>query len=291
MEKRTIILLSAPRCGSTAVLRMFQKHPDVGICDMNQGIGNCEPHFWNVAAKAIAGNPERLLRKMHHTLPNIKLPDDYTEDSMFNLWDSILEKQGPVVFDKSPFYLDNRDAMALLYKYIQRGKDVRIFAMIRDPRDAITSQYELFTAQYKGAAPKHHEKQWIYRYIHLEEIQKKIGFLPIFKYEDFSAAPSCYAPIIFNFCGIRHLPYTYDHIKPTHVGRRSASLYREIRRWKMSEQFKAHLVRYGYHDTDNNIVKELFRFIRMLPGNSYRVIVSLIKTWNIRYYMKNNDSI
>lgn len=289
MEKRTIILLCAPRCGSTAILKMFQKHPDVGICDVNQGVGNCEPHFWSIAAKAIAGNPDRLVRKMQNTLPNISLPDEYTEDSMFRLWDSILETQGPIVFDKSPFYLGNREAISLLYKYIQKGNDVRIFAMIRDPRDAITSQYELFTAQFKGISPKKHEKLWIDRYAHLEEIQNKIGYLPIFRHEDFSAAPSCYAPIIFNFCGVRHLPYTYDHIKPTSVGRKSASLYTGIRRWKMSKQFKEHLVKYGYQDIEDTIVKELLRFIRMLPGNISRVILSIVKTWNIRYYKKNSN--
>lgn len=287
MEKRTLILLSAPRCGSTAILRMFQKHPDVGICDLNQGIGNCEPHFWNIAAKAIEGNPDRLFQKMRTTLPHISLPDKYTEDSMFKLWDSILEAQGPIVFDKSPYYLGNREAMQLLCNYIQKGNDVRIFAVIRDPRDAITSQYELFTAQFKESSPKIHEELWIDRYTHLEEIRKSIGYLPIFRYEDFSAAPSCYAPIIFNFCGIRHLSYTYDHIKPTNIGRKPASLYPGIRRWKMSKPFKQHLEKYGYLDKGENIIIELLRFFKMLPGNMYRVIVSIVKIWNIRYYKKN----
>ncbi len=287
MEKRTIILLSAARCGSTAVLRMFQRHPDVGICSVNQGVGNCEPHFWSTAAKAIAGDSERLLIKMRNTLPNVSLPYDYTENSMFKLWDSILERQGPIVFDKSPFYLDSRDGINLLYKYIQKGNDVRIFAMIRDPRDAITSQYELFTAQHKWVSPKKHEELWIDRYSHLEEIQSKIGYLPVFRYEDFAAAPTCYAPIIFNFCGVRHLPYTYDHITPTNVGRKSTSLYPKVRQWKMGKEFKEHLVKYGYLDYKDNRVKKIFRFIRMFPGNMYRVILSVVKTWNLRYYKED----
>jgi len=32
MAKKTILMLSAKRCGSTAVFKMFQKHPEVGVC-------------------------------------------------------------------------------------------------------------------------------------------------------------------------------------------------------------------------------------------------------------------
>ncbi len=255
----------------------------MGICNANQSVANCEPHFWNTAVKAIAGNPEGLLKKMRITLPHISLPDEYTEESMFKLWDSILEIQGPVVFDKSPYYLDNREAMNLLYTYMQKGNDVRIFAMIRDPRDAITSQYELFTSQYKGPSPENHEELWIKRYAHLEGIKKKIGYVPVFRYEDLAAAPSCYAPIIFNYCGIRHLPYTYDHIRPTSVGRKTTSLFSRVRRWKMSKEFKEHLVAYGYLDKEANRVKGILRFVRMFPGNVYRVILSIVKRWKTRY--------
>jgi len=177
MEKRTIILLSAPRCGSTAVFRIFQKHPDVGICNENPCIFNCEPHFWSLAEKAIAGNPEKLNKKLSKILPTITLPDTYTVETVFALWESILEAQGPIVFDKSPYYLGNRNAMSLLHKYIQLGNDVRIFAIIRNPGDAITSQYELWASQFKIASPETRARIWLDQYTHLEELQKEFGHI------------------------------------------------------------------------------------------------------------------
>jgi hypothetical protein len=287
MGKRTLILLCPARCGSTAMLKVFQRHPDVGICHENPCVGNCEPHFWSTAAKAIAGKPDILIRKMENTLPHIPLPDEYTEESIFELWDKILNIQGPIVFDKSPFYLTNRDAVNLLYKYIQKGNDVRVFSLIRDPRDAITSQYELLTSQFEKNTLQKHEMIWLDQYTHLEEINKMIGFIPLFRYEDVAEAPSCYIPIILHYCGIRNLSYTYDHIKPVHIGRKATSLHFQVKKWKMSKTFKEHLMKYGYYDKNKNIVRDLLRFIRMLPGNTARLILSMIRTWNVRYYKKN----
>ena len=52
-KKRTIIMLSAKRSGSSAVFKIFQKHPDTGVCHVNQGIHYWEANFWNLAAEAI----------------------------------------------------------------------------------------------------------------------------------------------------------------------------------------------------------------------------------------------
>lgn len=286
MEKRTLILLSAPRCGSTAIHQMFQRHPDVGICCVDQSVKNVEPHFWNLAVKAIDGNPEPLISKLSITLPSIALPGKYTEETVFQLWDTIVEKQGPIVFEKSPYYLGNRGAMQLLYRYVKRGNDVRIFGLIRDPRDAITSQYELWTGHLKLSSPETRAKIWLNQYRHLEEMQKNFGYIPVFRYEDFSAAPSCYAPMIFNFCGLRNIPYAYDHIKPTNIGRKSATLNRDIRKWVMSNEFNNHLKKFGYLRAQESTIKQLLMFFTMLPGNIHRVILSIVKTYNIRYFKK-----
>ncbi len=287
MEKRTIILLSAPRCGSTAIFRIFQKHPDVGICDEDPTVFNCEPHFWSLAEKAIAGKPEKLEKKLHQTLPSISLPEKYTEKTVFALWDSILEAQGPIVFDKSPYYLGNRRAMELLHRYIQRGNVVRMFAMIRDPRDAITSQYELWASQFKIASPATRERIWLDQYAHLEELQMRIGYIPLFRYEDLAAAPACYVPMIFKHCGIRDFPYTYKHIMPVSVGRKSASLFPKVRRWKISESLKKHAEKYGYMYSEDKVMKRMVRFAVMFPGNVTRLISSKMSAHRIRRKIKN----
>ena len=159
MLKRTIILLCAKRSGSTALFRVFQKHPDVGVCHINQNIENWESNFWNRAAEAIAENSEPFISRFEANHPFLKIPKRFSEDTVFKLWDSILDELGPIIFDKSPQYLGNRKAFDLIYKYSQLGNDVRLFAIIRDPRDTITSQYELWNSYVESDSPQRRENK------------------------------------------------------------------------------------------------------------------------------------
>lgn len=266
-------MLSAKRCGSTAVFRMFQKHPDVGVCHVNQEIENWEPNFWNLAALAIDGYPLKFINRFTESHPFLKIPEIFTEDSVFEMWNSIIETLGPVVFDKSPQYLGNKKALELIYEYRNRGNDVRIFAFIRDPRDAITSQYELWNSCVENDSLEKREVHWLSKYTHLEELQTTYGHIPVFRYEDFSSVPNCYATMIYEYCGISSLRETYDHIKPTSIGRYSASLNRKIRRWCFSVEFVKHLSKYGYKTPQMNLIdrnlirikKAINRCSRMLP--------------------------
>jgi hypothetical protein len=240
--KKTIIMLSAKRCGSTAVFRMFQKHSDVGVCHINQQIENWEPRFWDLAGKALQGEKKPFIKRLKKSHPYLKIPKTFSEAEIFQLWDSILKRLGPIVFDKSPQYLGNRTALELIYKYKEIGNDVRIFAFIRDPRDAITSQYILFG----GDTPKKREARWLEKYYHLEELEQRFETIPLFRYEDFSQSPSFYAPLIFKLCGLLDYPHSYNHIRPINIGRYSLSDNPKIRTWKFSEEFIAHLKKYGY---------------------------------------------
>lgn len=241
-QKRTIIMLSAKRCGSTAVFRMFQKHSDVGVCHINQQIENWEPRFWDLAGRALQGEEKPFIDRLKESHPYLMIPATISEAEIFQLWDSILERLGPIVFDKSPQYLGDRTALELIYKYKELGNDVRIFAFIRDPRDAITSQYTLFGSD----SPKKRESRWLEKYNHLEELEQRYETIPLFRYEDFSQFPLCYAPILFKLCGLNNYSHSYDHIRPINIGRYSISDDSEIRKWKMSEEFIEHLKKYGY---------------------------------------------
>jgi len=251
--KRTIIMLSAKRCGSTAVFRMFQKHSDVSVCHINQLIENWEPRFWDLAGRALQGEKKPFVERLKKSHPYLKIPATFSEVEIFQLWDSILERLGPIVFDKSPQYLGNRTALELIYKYIELGNDVRIFAFIRDPRDAITSQYILFGKD----SPKKREARWLEKYRHLEELEQRYETIPLFKYEDFSQSPSLYAPMIFKLCGLSDYPHSYDHIRPTNIGRYSISDIPKIRKWKMSEEFIEHLKKHGYSIPQERKIKNL----------------------------------
>ncbi len=243
---RTIIMLSAKRCGSTAVFRMFQKHPNVGVCHVDRAIENWEPNFWNLAVKALHGDKEPFTIRFRKSHPFLEIPETFTEEAIFRLWDTILQHQGPILFDKSPQYLGNQEALELLQKYKSLGNDVRIFAFIRDPRDAITSQFEIWEGCPGNESPKSLEIAWLQKYNHLEELQISYEFISVFRYEDFSRAPVCYAPMIYNFCGLQDAHNSYSHIRPTSINRYSISLNSHIRKWQMSEEFKAHLLKYGY---------------------------------------------
>jgi len=154
-------MLSAKRSGSSAIFKIFQNHPDVGVCHINQNINYWEPNFWNLASEAINGNTKPFLdrfiyKEKSHSF--LKIPEQFTEQTVFDLWEQILDKLGPIIFDKSPQYLINDDALELLKKYIRAGNDVRIFGIIRDPKDTITSQYELWNQYVENDSPERRVK-------------------------------------------------------------------------------------------------------------------------------------
>jgi len=74
MKKKLIILLSAKRCGSTAIFNMFQKSKSIKIFNINQKIENWEIQFWNLGFQAINGNPMPFIKRMKKSLPFLQLP-------------------------------------------------------------------------------------------------------------------------------------------------------------------------------------------------------------------------
>ena len=270
MSKKTIIMLSAKRVGSTAIFNMFQKHPEVGVCHVNPEIENWEPNFWNLGAEAIQGHPDRFLARFKESHPFLDFPQKFTEESLFSLWDNILEELGPVVFDKSPQYLSNPAAFDLIAKYMQKGNDVKFFGVIRDPRDAITSQYELWKNFVKDVSPKSRELEWLRKYQLLESLQNNFADIPVFRYEDFSSAPLCYASMLYKHCEVAVIPETYAHIKPTSIGRYSASILPSVRAWKFSDEFVMHLKKYGYKIPQLNFFERAKISTRMFSDNIRR---------------------
>ena len=119
-------------------------------------------------------------------------------------------------------------------------------------------------------------KRWMPRQESLQEyLQNNFADIPLFRYEDFSSAPSCYAPMIFKHCGCAVIPETYEHIKPTSVGRYSASILPSVRTWKFSNEFVAHLRKYGYRIPQLSLLGRASISTRMLKHNTWREISSL----------------
>lgn len=249
---KTIILLSAKRCGTTALFKMMRKHPGVNFCSITKNPNNWEPGFWNNGYSALqSGKTEKFINRFQKNYSYLPVPHVTSKRILFDLWDAVLENRGPNIFDKSPQYLRSKGALDLILKYKAQGNDVRVIGLIRDPRDAITSQFRLWSKVYRQKtgtkdSPGRREKEWLLKYKNLEYIQSKIPGMFMMKYENFTRYPRLYLGLMCEYCGISYLPYTHQHIKPVSIGRYKVSKLPAVRNWEFSEEFKRHLLRYGY---------------------------------------------
>ncbi len=279
--KQITIMLSAKRCGSTAIFNLFQKHPDVKILNVDQEIINWEPQFWLYALKAIAGDPQDIKNfndRLKNTLgfEDSSIEQEYNEDLIFKIFDKILEKFGPNIFDKSPQYLNSRDALNLLSKYQKMRTDVKIviFAFIRHPLDAITSQHELWKQYTKEKSLAEREKNWLANYKNLEELQK-IMKIKLYKYEEFCSDPKKNTEDLMNYCGLRNMDFLSSHLKTISLGRYFVTPLKSIKNWKISNELKLHMKKYGYNMSNDEI--SLFQKIKIFLSSIKRIIVPLYR--------------
>ena len=215
-------MLSAKRCGSTAIFNLFQKHTDIKILHRQQKIINWEPQFWLYASRAIKGDFKKFNDRLYETLDFEKnsLKEKYDEESIFDIFDKILDKFGPVIFDKSPQYLGSKESINLLLKYKNNRPKINFifFAFIRNPLDAITSQHELWNKYTKENSLQKREKSWLEKYNHLEKIQKKIK-VKLYKYEEFCSNPKINTKELMNYCGLSYSDHLCTHLKKKSSGR------------------------------------------------------------------------
>lgn len=310
---RTIICFGAPRSGTTAMGHVFLRRPDVGICHPDQTREAWEPNFWHFAAAALENDESKLdghnrtigatplqqfVDRMRLMAPGVTVPLPLTEEGVFDLWDAILDKYGPIVFDKSPNYLGSELGMDLIRRYIDRGRDVRTFALVRDPRDAIASQYELWRDIQPERTPEVRERMWVDYYERLARFRAAIGEerCPIVRYEEFSSAPKHWLPLILSHCGLEDHPKSYAHIRRTSVGRYHWSRNPSIRKWKPGERIKTMAATFDYdldaapsrlerifwrrleraRQTAGKGAKLMMKRLRTLKGNAFKFLVQLL---------------
>ena len=256
MNKKIIILLSAKRCGSTAIFNLFQKHDDVKILHSNQNIINWEPQFWTYAIKAISGKVEEFNDRIQNTLGIDKcfLKKKYYAKCIFTIFDRILDKFGPIIFDKSPQYLGSEEAMRLLIKY-KNSRPMNqfvFFSFIRNPLDAITSQHELWSHYTQEKSLSARENSWLKKYNHLENLQKIIN-IKLYKYEEYCQNPKKYTKDLMNYCGLRYSDKLSSHLVSKSVGRYYVTPYKSIKKWKFKKELENHMKKYGYSKVNNDI--------------------------------------
>ena len=161
-------MLSAKRTGSTAVLKIFQKHKETSIFNQNQKIDNWESQYWSLASKAINGDTREFTERLKVSFPKVNVPKSFTENSIFELHDSILNLFSTHVFDKSPQYLGNEKCLDLLIKYSKSRGNVKFLSLIRNPLDAISSQHELWKNYTNEKNLELREDKWLKQYKHLD---------------------------------------------------------------------------------------------------------------------------
>ena len=270
MNKKTIILLAPKRTGTTAIFNVFKKHSQVKIAHHDQTIDNWEPQFWNLALKAINGEKKIFKDRLKKTFPDIKVSNNLNKEKIFKMWDEILKLYGPYIFDKSPQYLNDFKVLKLIHSYNKSRKNVKIFCMIRDPRDAITSQFELWNEYTMEDNLLKREKNWLKYFQNIEKF-KKIFFFPIFKYEDIALNKNKYFKKIFKHCKLKFEKDSFSQFKPVSLNRYNMVLHPKIKNWKLSVKMQKHLKKYGYKKVNFKIsyMEKIFflikNFKRVIP--------------------------
>ena len=264
MSKKSIFCFGAKRSGTTAIHQIFVKHPEVNIIHPNPNIDNFEPNFWNYAAAALHEDFNQLADsskekgwtpkqqfdfQVSTILPDVPPPNQLSKEMIFQLWETIISRYSPWVFDKSPKYLASPEGLNLLLEYSDL-EDVRVFGIVRDPRDVISSQHE----QWFKVAPqydiKHREEQWVSYYKRFEEFKRSMKErskdVPLIIYENLVKDPKYWVSQIFEHCGISYVKKAYKHLKPVSIGRFRRSKDKEIRGWEISDGMKQIGAKYGY---------------------------------------------
>lgn len=249
MNAKTIILLSAKRTGSSAFFKAFKSNPKVNCLLKRKDMDMIELNFWNSAFEAINGNQNNLKKILKKIDFNESLPTKFTKKKIFLLWEKILNKNGGIIFDKSPNYLNKYETLNLIDEFKKCGNNVIILGLIRDPRDAISSQHELWDKNLSInkliLKIKQREKKWLRQYENLEKFQSNLKF-KVYKYENLSRNKNKFFKEIFKTCNLNYNEKYTSHIKPTSIGRYSFTFYKSLKRWKFSNKFKLHLSKYGY---------------------------------------------
>ena len=276
--RKTIILLSSKRSGSTAIFKCFQKHSQVNIPHHDQKIENWEIQYWSLASLALQGNLDPLQKRLSISFPKIKIDfnKNINEKFIFNLWNEILDNNGGIVFDKSPQYLGDFKAMNLLKKFIINGNNVKILALIRDPKDTITSQFELWKEYTLNDSLEKREKFLVQQYQHLEKLQKENN-IPLYYYEKLSRNPIKYMTEIYNYCELPIENDTWSHLKPVSIGRYSTSIIINKKKWQFSDEFKEFLTKHNYLEEQLNYIQKIFLKILRIILEFKRLIPLKIK--------------
>lgn len=273
---KTIIMLCMYRTGSSTIYEVFRKHPEVGNCISRNEDLFFEPNYWNVASYALKGKDEIFKKRIARKFPYIILPKIITKSVVFKIWNTILKIEGPVIFDRTPSYLGNRDAINLILDFKNRGNDVRILFLIRNPLDTITSQHELSIYKKRIYSIQNREQNYLDKILHIKEIRRKVDGLLLLRYEDIVYYPRINVSKILRYCALESQDLLWKHIKPMSVDRFWGSINHDVRKWNVCAEVLTVMDEHNYSHKKNKLM-QLIIMTKMFFGNIQRHLFCFIK--------------
>jgi hypothetical protein len=116
---------------------------------------------------------------------------------------------------------------------------------VRDPRDVIASQFELWGRLVPGDSPERREHAWVLAHERLLRLASRER-VPIVRYEDLVADPARVAGAMLAHCGLAPDPACIAHLKPTNIGRHRTSRDERVRGWRPGPGLMSLMERLGY---------------------------------------------
>lgn len=220
-RRKTIILLSPKRSGSTLVQNIFSNNKFVKLCHQNQFTKVVECQFWSLSYlflnKKISYKylRQKFLKQTSFDIKKIYKENIRDKSDIFKIWNIILDKFGPIIFDKSPQYLSDFKIIELIIDYAKSGNQVNFLSIIRDPRDVLMSQYLLW-----GGKIIEREEEIITKFENLNRLNKRVN-LYIFKYENLVKKSKIEIVKLFNFCNLE-----YSQITQINFNEKSVNLHK-----------------------------------------------------------------
>ncbi|MCC7257269.1 MAG: sulfotransferase [Gammaproteobacteria bacterium] len=208
-----VYILSDKSTGSSVLQRELLKAPGLHTVPYTRHREN-ETLFWNTAA-AVLGMPqatmymselpfsraracEDLQAFLSWNLDGYSLPADVSRSSIFDAWQRLSRKYGPLFLDKSPHHLHCRSSLDLMLEFERdTGIESRFIGLVRNPMDALYSSWRRW-----NALPERAQHDWRRAYTNLRELAGRVGDrLYVVRYEDLVTDPAVMAGIC-RFLGI-----------------------------------------------------------------------------------------
>ena len=304
MKQTCIVLLSDKSSGSTILQKIITSHPQ--IKNIRSDLNNYESKYWEYAT-AILGL-EQPKMKYSHEFPisrkkalqridkllkqdaglNIDIRNfSDAKEYIFNGWEALCEKYSPVFFEKSPHHLHYKEALNLMYEYIQKypNTDFKFIGLVRNPIDTLYSMWKRWYA-----IPEQRQYEWLRAYNNLLDFKFKLNeYLKIVKYEDLVKNPEELRDL-FNFIGVNYSPELETNLHN-----------RSLNKWKNDKNFAFHLSQEVFElakkfysteklqNENKNIV--YWQILSKLNKPSFRLLVTKgsLKRFmkKLKYYLKS----